>query len=196
MGKSVETQVRVGDSTNAATVLLESTEVIVSNSPLRRRVKLTPEVRGAARVRGAWLELGEVGVKLGDDAAKWLSAIQNPKSVAAKLGLSAGPQVLLGRGVPADVVALVRASPADVVTKATAGAWRFVGVAKPADVNSLPSPPEGGALWVFRPKGPTSPVPEALTRGAARALGLVDVKVVGVSDTHSAEKYVWPKKAR
>ena len=50
--------------------------------------------------------------------------------------------------------------------------------------------PKDGALWVIRPKGPGTPVPERETMKAGLATGLVDVKVVSFSDTHSALKYV------
>jgi hypothetical protein len=52
-----------------------------------------------------------------------------------------------------------------------------------------------GALWTIRPKG--SPyVSEGDVMKAGKAAGLVDVKVVRFSDTHTAEKFVIPKKLR
>ena len=48
-----------------------------------------------------------------------------------------------------------------------------------------------GALWVIRPKGRPE-ISEAAVRAAGRAAGLVDVKVVGFSPTHTAEKFVVP----
>ena len=51
---------------------------------------------------------------------------------------------------------------------------------------------QAGALWVVRPKGPATPVTEADTREAGLAAGLVDVKVVAFSATHSALKFVIP----
>ena len=52
-----------------------------------------------------------------------------------------------------------------------------------------------GAVWTIRPKG--SPlVSESDLMKAGRAAGLVDVKVVRFSETHTAEKFVVPKKMR
>ena len=52
-----------------------------------------------------------------------------------------------------------------------------------------------GALWTIRPKG--SPlVSESDVMKAGKAAGLVDVKVVRFSETHTAEKFVVPKKLR
>ena len=52
-----------------------------------------------------------------------------------------------------------------------------------------------GAIWAVRPKG-VPEVSEATVMNAARDAGLVDVKVVRFSDTHTAEKFVRPKLAR
>lgn len=52
-----------------------------------------------------------------------------------------------------------------------------------------------GAVWTIRPKG--SPlVSEADVMKAGKAAGLVDVKVVRFSETHTAEKFVVPKALR
>jgi hypothetical protein len=52
-----------------------------------------------------------------------------------------------------------------------------------------------GALWTVRPKG-SKAVTEAETRAAGLAAGLVDVKVVSFSATHTAEKFVIPLASR
>lgn len=52
-----------------------------------------------------------------------------------------------------------------------------------------------GALWTIRPKGHAE-VSEQRVRQAGRAAGLVDVKVVAFSATHTAEKFVIPKRDR
>ena len=52
-----------------------------------------------------------------------------------------------------------------------------------------------GSLWTIRPKG--SPhVSESDVMKAGQAAGLVDVKVVRFSETHTAEKFVIPVKNR
>lgn len=193
MGKELVTRVVVGDEEADATVRLESDAVLVSNSPLRRKVALSPAVRAAADRHGAWLVLGEVRVRVGKDVDAWLQAIRAPKSVAQKLGLGPAVRVALRGAIPDDVRALLDASGAAIVRAAKPGDWLLVAVSAPKDVAALPLPPDGGVLWVLRPKGKDSAVPEAMTREAARQQGLKDVKVVGVSATHSAEKYVWPK---
>ena len=61
------------------------------------------------------------------------------------------------------------------------------------DLSRLPalkaSLAQNGALWVIRPKG-VKTITEADTMAAGKAAGLVDVKVVKFSETHTAEKFV------
>ena len=46
-----------------------------------------------------------------------------------------------------------------------------------------------GALWVVRPRGNPA-ITETQVMAAGKAAGLVDVKVVRFSETHTAEKFV------
>ncbi|HYM22815.1 MAG TPA: hypothetical protein VEU08_06395 [Vicinamibacterales bacterium] len=50
---------------------------------------------------------------------------------------------------------------------------------------------QNGALWVVRPKGRPE-ISERAVMDAGKAAGLVDVKVVAFSETHTAEKFVIP----
>ena len=56
-------------------------------------------------------------------------------------------------------------------------------------------PFENGALWVIRPKGRPE-ISEKAVMAAGKAAGLVDVKVVSFSPTHTAEKFVIPLSQR
>jgi hypothetical protein len=76
----------------------------------------------------------------------------------------------------------------------------FFGANRPADLERLRTVTErlkpAGALWVIRAKGRGAPIGERDSMAAGRRAGLVDVKVVSYSDTHSAEKYVIPVASR
>jgi hypothetical protein len=50
---------------------------------------------------------------------------------------------------------------------------------------------QNGALWVIRPKGRPE-ISERAVMDAGKAAGLVDVKVVSFSSTHTGEKFVIP----
>jgi hypothetical protein len=71
----------------------------------------------------------------------------------------------------------------------------FYGVSKEAELARLEklkaSLKPDGALWIIRPKGRPD-ISERATMAAAKAAGLVDVKVVAFSATHTAEKFVIP----
>jgi hypothetical protein len=71
----------------------------------------------------------------------------------------------------------------------------FFGVTKAAELARLEklkgSLEPNGALWTIRPKGRPE-ISESATMAAGKAAGLVDVKVVAFSPTHTAEKFVIP----
>jgi len=71
----------------------------------------------------------------------------------------------------------------------------FVGVTKEAELARLEtlkkSLKPNGAIWIIRPKGRPE-ISERATMAAGKQAGLVDVKVVGFSATHTAEKFVIP----
>ena len=71
----------------------------------------------------------------------------------------------------------------------------FVGVSSVADLARIRRYknriPKDGTLWLIRPKGKDTPVSEREAMQAGLESGLVDVKVVSFSDTHSALKYVY-----
>ncbi len=54
----------------------------------------------------------------------------------------------------------------------------------------------GGAIWVVRAKGKKATIKESESMAAGQEAGLVDVKVVAFSDTHTAEKFVIPRDRR
>lgn len=71
----------------------------------------------------------------------------------------------------------------------------FYGVTKEADLPRLEmlkrSIVSNGAIWVIRPKGRPE-ISEASVMEGGKLAGLVDVKVVAFSETHTAEKFVIP----
>lgn len=75
----------------------------------------------------------------------------------------------------------------------------FFGATSASQLGRLPalkkSLKPNGALWVVRPKGRPE-ISEAAVMAAGKAAGLVDVKVVSFSRTHTAEKFVIPIKDR
>jgi SLT domain-containing protein len=54
---------------------------------------------------------------------------------------------------------------------------------------------EGGAMWIVYPRGSRA-VTQNEVLAAGRALGLLDVKVIRFSDTHTALRFVAPRARR
>jgi len=75
----------------------------------------------------------------------------------------------------------------------------FYGVSRGTELRRLEKLKIGlkpnGALWTIRPKG-RAEVSEGAVMAAGKAAGLVDVKVVSFSATHTAEKFVIPLASR
>lgn len=155
--------------------------------------------QGALRITS---EQGSLVLQLGEAAERWAQKIKQPKGRLDKLGVKSGDLrvTLLGLHDPEFEAELLTridklykkpVSEADLV---------FFRVASAKDLPKLKSVRDklapAGALWVLREKGRAAPVRESDVRTAAKAAGLVDVKVVAFSDALTADKFVIPAAAR
>ena len=155
--------------------------------------------------RGGTLTLdsaeGPLSLVLGDAAEKWAVKIQHPPSRFDKLGVKKTWRVS-ALGVD-DRTFLQELEGA--VTQLSIGRTVkdsdaiFFGATKEAELARLAklrqSLKSNGALWIIRPKGRPE-ISERAVMAAGKAAGLVDVKVVSFSSTHTAEKFVIPVKDR
>jgi hypothetical protein len=132
-------------------------------------------------------------LELGARAARWADQIRNPKSMIDKLGVKPGQRVAL-HGVEADGFAAELVARGAELVDADID-HLFVAVETHEDLAGLPRLvpliARDGAVWTLRRKG-RKDLTEADVRTAGIAAGLVDVKVVRFSDTHTAEKFVIP----
>jgi hypothetical protein len=133
---------------------------------------------------------------LGRLAEAWALKIRYPRSRIEKLGIKAGNRVMLiGLDDPA-LAAELGDRGATVTTRAPADVI-FYAAHTHAELARLPKLKgklvANGAIWVIRPKGKhIKEITERDVMAAGKAAGLVDVKVVSFSDTHTAEKFVIP----
>jgi hypothetical protein len=197
MGNEATCRIELDGTASDAKVLLETEELIV-----RGRPSLKVPFRDAKNVAAAdgvlTLDFGgrSLRVHVGRDAAKWAEKIRNPKSVLDKLGVKSGQKVSISGAIDAAFIDELRNRGVDVSTR----------VRKSSDVIFLAAPnreelaklaalrdalDDAGAIWVIRPKG-SDAISEAEVMAAGKAAGLVDVKVVRFSETHTAEKFVIP----
>jgi hypothetical protein len=144
---------------------------------------------------------GTAAFDLGDAAAKWADKILNPKSRLTKIGAAAGWRVsALGVTDDTFLQELEQAVSTLSIGRTIANSDAiFYEVDKAAALTRLEklkaSLKPNGALWIIRPKGRRE-ISEQATMAAGKRAGLVDVKVVAFSATHTAEKFVIPVKAR
>jgi len=183
---------------------LEGSELLYRSTSANARARVLLGELTSLKVSGKTLTLEWKGRKLaldlGADAVAWAEKIKNPPSRLTKLGVKPASRVALvgdfafdesferelGMAGSADAAATVRA-PVDLLfyAPATPAALARIGA---LSKRLAPS----GALWIVRPKGKDTPITEDATRRAGLDAGLVDVKVVAFSATHSSMKFVIP----
>jgi len=140
---------------------------------------------------------GTATLDLGQAAAKWAEKIRNPPSRLQKIGVKPDwVASVLGIDDAAFLKELGSAAASVSVGRAVKNSDAiFVGATKSAQLSRLKtlkaSLKTNGAIWVIRPKGRPE-ISESAVMAAGKAAGLVDVKVVSFSSTHTAEKFVIP----
>ena len=144
---------------------------------------------------------GTASFSLGRVAESWARKIQHPPSRLEKIGVK--PDWTVSAIEVEDGAFLEELSAAVAalnVGRAVAGSDAiFLGATKAADLRRLATlkarlKPHG-ALWVIRPKGRPE-ISEQAVMAAGKSAGLVDVKVVSFSSTHTAEKFMIPRSQR
>lgn len=200
MGQELECTLRVGKKSTKGKALLETDHVVFRGGDVRLKIAFASMKRVAEEDGELVLvhEGGEARLSLGARAAKWADAIRNPKSVVDKLGVKPSMRVAV---IAVDDAAFLRdlRARADDVTEQKPKADSdviFFGVRTPKDFDRLPALKRAlkpnGALWIVREKGKHAKVSESAAMAAGKAAGLVDVKVVRLSDALTAEKFVIP----
>jgi hypothetical protein len=182
------------------TAVLEHRD-LVFRGPLRLVIPLAAISHVEAVDTTLRLRFGDrdASFEIGTQAAKWARRIAHPPSRLDKLGIKPGMVVavlgiedddfvadLAGLGAVVTRRVPARTKPAQAIFY---GASRRDALAKLTLLAAAMRP--DGALWVVRPKG-VKTITEAETMLAGKRAGLVDVKVVSFSDTHTAEKFVIP----
>jgi len=202
MGRELVCKIDTGGKTTSAKALLETNEIIVRGE-LRLKISLASLKSVSARngeLHLKWPE-GSAILELGEHAEKWANKILHPKSTAEKLGIKPG-QIISASSLPdSKFLDELRAAakkfsdsrPLKDSDLILAGAEKVAGLARIGKLaESLAS---AGALWVVYPKG-RQEIKEQQVLDAGRQAGLLDVKVVSFSPTHTALKFVRPKAKR
>jgi len=140
---------------------------------------------------------GVASFDVGGAAEKWADKILHPPSRLQKIGVKAEWRV---SAIAVSDIAFLKEIEEAVGELSIGRVLKssdaiFFGVTKEAELARLEklkgSLKPNGALCIIRPKGRPE-ISERATMAAGKAAGLVDVKVVGFSPTHTAEKFVIP----
>jgi hypothetical protein len=200
MGYDAACTLTCDGQTSRGTAWLEHKD-LVFRGDTRLAIPLSSITSATARSGTLHVQFGErrAAFAIGAAAEKWAARITNPPSRLDKLGVKPGMTIAaIGIGDPpfldevkARGAKLVRAAP----TAARPADVIFYGAGHRDALTRLvllsKAIPPNGAIWIVRPKGKKE-ITEAETMAAGKRAGLVDVKVVSFSETHTAEKFVIP----
>jgi hypothetical protein len=152
-------------------------------------------------VRGEALTIehagGRLTLEVGATASRWADKILHPPSRAKKLGVKPEWKASV---VGVDDKEFLKELDRSIASLSIGRVIKdsdaiFLGATHEADLKRLEtlkaSIRPDGAIWIIRPKGRPE-ISERAVMAAGKAAGLVDVKVVGFSTTHTAEKFVIP----
>jgi hypothetical protein len=203
MGAEVRCTARYKGKTTTGNACLEHNTLEFRGADLRLKIPLA-EIKNVSAHGGSLTvesKKSRLVLALGDAAAKWAFKIQHPPSRFEKLGVKPDWRV---SAVGVDDEAFLSELEGKVALLSIGRTLKgsdaiFFGVSRQAGLAHLvklkAALKPNGALWTIRPKGRPE-ISEASVMAAGKAAGLVDVKVVSFSPTHTAEKFVIPVKDR
>ena len=202
MGNELPCKVRSGEKTSTGKALLESSEIIFRGD---LRLKIPLQSLHSVWAHGGELHLrweeGAAVFELGDHAERWAHKILHPKSTADKLGIKPGLIVSVMGMDDTNLLATLRSTAksfsetkplkaSDLIFLKAESMKQLVPVKTlAASLSSV------GALWIVYPKG-RQEIKEQNVLDTGRQAGLVDVRVVSFSSTHTALKFVRSKAKR
>ena len=193
MGKDAQVRAVFADGEDAGRLQHEAPRLL-----FRGRARRVFEGQALAGVRaeagdlvladGSRFALGEKA------AASWAEAILNPKGRLDKIGVKPGMRVaILGVDDP-DLAAELAAKGAPPIGDHTQLDLLFYAADSAEALGRVgdlaPTLAAKGALWIVSRKGKAAAVKDIEVMAAAKAVGLVDNKVVGFSETHTALRFV------
>lgn len=199
MGAEITTRVSIGRNTFRAEVLLETSEIIIRGD---ERLKIPFKVMRSLAAKNGALSFTfggkSLSIDLGNRAITWFKKISNPKSVMDKLGIKPDSVVSIINLPDKNFISEVKKITSKVtIRKPQKGSdLVFIEANIPKEVERLSSLKKflkpNGAIWVVSLKGKAATIKDVEIMRIGKKCGMVDTKVVGFSETHSALKFVIP----
>ncbi|HSC26281.1 MAG TPA: hypothetical protein VLD67_03350 [Vicinamibacterales bacterium] len=204
MGYDARCTLVIDGTSRHGTACLEDRQLIF-RGPIRLAIPL--EAVSSATASGGTLLVRFDGrsaeFQIGAAAERWADRITRPPSRLDKLGVKPGQTVAVLGAIEAPFALELEGRGARVVRRGPSpsrpvdlvflAASRRDALDRLRPLSQAINP--AGAVWVVRPRG-SSAITESETMAAGKRAGLVDVKVVRFSETHTAEKFVIPVAAR
>ena len=198
MGQEAQCTVRFGRKAGRGKALLEHNALIFRGD--LRLVIPFKEIASVAAARGALrvtFSGGTATFRLGPLAERWVERIHAPKSLVDKLGVKPGACVAVLGVTDAAFRRQLRERTTDMAVGPPRAASDLIfllaerkhALRRLRALRSRLKP--NGAIWIVAPKG-RGAVREADVLAAGKPAGLVDVKVVAFSKTHTAHKFMIP----
>ena len=200
VGREAECAVTYNGRKDVRKALLETDELLLRGDPrvVVKRADITRAEATAGVLLVAWAG-GELKLALGPDAATWANDILNPKTRIDKLGVKAGQKVALVGVKDAALAGEIEKARASVSKARKALHVVFVQIDTPKSLTKIAGAAKtiapDGCVWVLTPRG-VEGLKDTDVMAAGKKAGLVDVKVVRFSETHSANKFVIPVSKR
>jgi hypothetical protein len=199
MGAEAACTARFNGKTASGTARLETDALQFRGGDLKLSIPFTQMSKIASRAGTLHVTFadGTASFDLGVAAPKWAHRMQHPPSRLEKLGVK--PEWRASAIGVDDLTFLQELENAvaflSIGRTAKDSDAIFFGVSREAELGRMEKLKAAlrpnGALWTIRPKG-RKEISEAAVMAAGKAAGLVDVKVVSFSPTHTAEKFVIP----
>jgi len=192
MGKDAQVRARFPDGADSGRLQYEPPKLLFRG--VQRRVYQGDDLKGVRAEAGDLVLADGSRFSLGEKAAtSWAQAILNPKGRLDKLGVKPGMRTAI-LGVADDALAgeldqrgappVSELADLDILFYAADSADEL---ARLGDL--IPALADKGALWVVSRKGKAAAVKDVEVMAAAKAVGLVDNKVVGFSETLTALRF-------
>jgi hypothetical protein len=204
MGLEANCTLRVGRRSWTGAAHLEDTSILFRGADTRVVIPFTKVLQVDAN--GGTLSIthadGLARFVLGPAAPTWAAKIRNPRSLLDKLGVKPGMRVAVVRVDDPDFRTKLLERTVDVVDGPVRSNFDLVfygtesarGLSRLGSLRRAIKP--NGAIWVVHRKGKEATLRDVEVFAAAKAVGLVDTKVVSFSTTHTAEKLVIPVNQR
>lgn len=197
MGMEAACTLRVGSEQYAGKARLDADHIDFTGQT-KFRFRLS-EIRSPSYQAGALrfeFHGNKIALSVGDRTAKWYDAVMNPKTPAEKLGLPAGSRVrIINIDDEAIVSSLTEHGVTLIADRSDNCDAVLLGVERPADLRQIPSladtlQPEG-VIWLILSKSSRA-VTQGNVQGAARNVGMTELKDVSVTEAFSAYRLARP----